>query len=150
MSVGSADLLLEAEGAAQASVAITGGEIAARSPGELFWRRFRADKVAVFSLGLIVVLVLAAIFAPLLVTLVGASGPNVQNPHALDQFGTPTGPSRHALWPFIVALGGLFAAGILGLVPQRRARHLLQGGIVAVTLGLAAAWSIGLWRYEGP
>ena len=34
-----------------------------------------------------------AVFAPLIVKLVGRPGPNVQNPNALDQFGTPTGPS---------------------------------------------------------
>jgi peptide/nickel transport system permease protein len=66
--------------------------IAARSPLELFWRRLKDDKVALASAGFIVFLVLCAIFAPLLVKLVGVTGPNVQNPDALDSFGTPTGP----------------------------------------------------------
>src|SRR5436853_1548681 len=67
--------------------------IAARSPFELFWRRFRQDKVALGALGFIVFLIICAVLAPVIVKVVGVTGPNVQNPHALDQFGTPTGPS---------------------------------------------------------
>ena len=69
-----------------------GQEIAARSPLELFWRRFRDDRVALVAGGLIVVLVLVAIFAPLLVKAFGLPGPNTQNVQALDQFGSPAGP----------------------------------------------------------
>jgi peptide/nickel transport system permease protein len=70
-----------------------GQEIAARSPLELFWRRFRDDKVAIVAGSFVVLLILMAIFAPLLVKLFGLQGPNTQNPQALDQFGSPAGPS---------------------------------------------------------
>ena len=70
-----------------------GQEIAARSPLELFWRRFRDDKVAIVAGSFVVLLILMAIFAPLLVKLFGLPGPNTQNPQALDQFGSPAGPS---------------------------------------------------------
>src|ERR1700687_1154650 len=93
MSVGSPDFLIEAEAAAEAGLEDFAGDITARSPLELFWRRFRVDRVALVSLAVIVLLILAAIFAPLIVKLVGAPGPNVQNTGALDQFGTPTGPN---------------------------------------------------------
>src|SRR5450755_87095 len=93
MSVGSPDLLIEAEAAAEAGLEPGYGDIAARSPLELFWRRFRTDRVAIASLIFILLLILAAVFAPLIVKLVGAPGPNVQNTGALDQFGTPTGPT---------------------------------------------------------
>jgi peptide/nickel transport system permease protein len=69
-----------------------GQEIAARSPLELFWRRFRDDKVAIVAGSFVVLLILMAIFAPLLVKLFGLPGPNTQNPQALDQFGSPAGP----------------------------------------------------------
>jgi peptide/nickel transport system permease protein len=78
------------EGAA-ASIG-AGGEIAAKSPMQLFWRRLRADKVAMGAAVVIVLLVLVAIFAPLVVKLVGAHPPNQRNPSALDEFGTATGP----------------------------------------------------------
>ena len=40
--------------------------MAARSPLQLFWRRFRKDKVALAALTFIVLLILVAIFAPLI------------------------------------------------------------------------------------
>ena len=84
MSIGTSELLAE-EAAAPFSVELSsGGEITARSPLQLFWRRFRSDRVAMVSLGFIVVLILVAIFAPLIVKLVGVSGPNTQNLNALD------------------------------------------------------------------
>jgi peptide/nickel transport system permease protein len=67
--------------------------IAARSPWQLFSRRFREDNLAIASLVFLALLVLVAIFAPLVVKLAGAPGPNVMDTNALDVFGTATGPS---------------------------------------------------------
>jgi peptide/nickel transport system permease protein len=67
--------------------------IAARSPWQLFSRRFREDNLALASLVFLALLVLVAIFAPLVVKLAGAPGPNVMDTNALDVFGTATGPS---------------------------------------------------------
>lgn len=146
MSVGAPELLVDAEAVVEAGFEPAGGEIAARSPLELFWRRFKADRVAVVSLGVIVVLVVSAIFAPLLVELVGAPGPNVQNTStALTQFGTPTGPSKNALWPFIV----LFAALVLELlafaIRARPLRRRVQLTIAGVAVPLAIVLAIVLW-----
>jgi len=60
---------------------------------QLFWRRFRRDKVALVALGFIAVLILCAIFATPITKLVGAPPPNVQETSSLDDFGLPTGPS---------------------------------------------------------
>jgi len=101
MSTGNPEILIEAEHIAEQSAGLVpeAAGITARSPMELFWRRFRSDKVAVASLVFIVLLILAAIFAPLIIKLVGAPGPNVQNTGALDpNFGTPTGPSSAHLF----------------------------------------------------
>lgn len=70
-----------------------GGEIAARSPLQLFWRRFRQDRVAVASGVIIVLLILLAIFAGVVVKILGLPGPNVENLNLTDQFGSPLGPS---------------------------------------------------------
>ena len=91
MSVG-AELLVEPEPTLE-NVEVVSGEITARSPWQLFWRRFRSDRVAMVSLGFIVLLVLVAILAGPLVQLIGVTGPNQPNLHALDAFGQPTGPS---------------------------------------------------------
>ena len=92
MSVGASELLVEGEASAGA-VELVRGEVSARSPTALFWRRFRSDRVAIASAAFIVLLILIAIFAPLIVKLLGLPGPSVQNPNLTDAFGTPLGPS---------------------------------------------------------
>jgi peptide/nickel transport system permease protein len=72
--------------------------IAARSPWQLFWRRFQEDKLALASLVFLALLVLVAIFAPLVIKIVGAPGPNVQESSSLDIFGTATGPSSQHIF----------------------------------------------------
>jgi peptide/nickel transport system permease protein len=72
--------------------------VAARSPLQLFWRRFRKDKVAMTALGFIVLLLAAAILAKPITKLVGAPPPSVQETSSLDDFGLPTGPSRDHLF----------------------------------------------------
>ena len=65
-----------------------------RTPWQLFWSRFRDDRIAVASLGFIAVLIVLAIFAPLVVSIAGEPGPDVRDTGALDPlFATPTGPS---------------------------------------------------------
>jgi peptide/nickel transport system permease protein len=73
--------------------------IPARSPWQLFWRRFREDRLAMAALVFLVVLILVAVFAPLVVKIFGAPGPNEQDTGALDPFfATPTGPSSAHLF----------------------------------------------------
>ena len=63
-----------------------GGEIAARSPLQLFWRRLRQDRVALAALVFIGILIVFALAAPLIVKLFGAPPPNQQSTKALDQY----------------------------------------------------------------
>jgi ABC-type dipeptide/oligopeptide/nickel transport system permease subunit len=132
----STDLLLEAPDVAEVST--VGADIAARSPLQLFWRRFRRDKVALTALGFIVVLVLVAILAPVICKIVGVPGPNVQNASALDQFGTPTGPS--ADHPFGVDTLGrdIFARVLYG------ARVSLEVAIIATALSVSIGVVVGM------
>jgi ABC-type dipeptide/oligopeptide/nickel transport system permease subunit len=91
MSVGTPDLLLDETEVG--AVDLVSDEIAARSPWELFARRFREDKFALAGIIFLVILILVAIFAPLVCKLVGAPGPYYADQNALDLFGQPTGPS---------------------------------------------------------
>src|SRR5829696_10204148 len=89
MSTGTSELL-HSEGSGVATDEVLSGEeraITARSPLQLFWRRFRRDKVAMAALGFIVLLILVALTAPLIVKAVGAPDPNTQSTAALDDFG---------------------------------------------------------------
>ena len=72
--------------------------VAARSPLQLFWRRFRRDKVAMTALVFIVILIATAVLAAPITKLVGAPPPNEQQTSALDDFGLPEGPSREHLF----------------------------------------------------
>src|SRR5919198_4358195 len=98
MSTGTSELLA-GESAEVATEALSGEErqITARSPLQLFWRRFRRDKVAIVAMGFIVLLIVIAILAPLIVKAVGAPNPNTQSTSALDAFGLPSGPSSKHL-----------------------------------------------------
>ncbi len=59
MSVGTAETFLEPDSTLE-SIELSGGEIEARTPWQAFWRRFRADRVAMVSAVFIVLLLLVA------------------------------------------------------------------------------------------
>jgi peptide/nickel transport system permease protein len=98
MSFGAAEILPGGGGGLSFGDPGSGALIAGRSPRELFWRRFRRDRLALISLAFIVVLILVALAAPLVVRVLGLPGPYVQNLNLTDQFGSPLGPS--AAHPF--------------------------------------------------
>lgn len=67
--------------------------IVGRSPWQLFWLRFRQDRFALAGLAVILLLVLVAVFAPLVANLVG-HGPNqLFQRETTDVFGIPEGPT---------------------------------------------------------
>ena len=104
--------------------------ITARSPLQLFWRRLRRDRVAMAALGFIVLLILVAIFAPLIVAILGAPDPKQQNSSALDLFGGPTGPTADH-WFGVDQLGrDIFSRTIYG------ARVSLEVALIATGLAV--------------
>ena len=91
MSIGGAELL--PAGGAGIGLLEAADDIAARTPAQLFWRRFRRDRVAIASLAFISLLIVVAIAAPLVISILGLPGPNVQNLNLTDSFGSPLGPT---------------------------------------------------------
>ncbi len=142
MSIGS-ELLIEAEATVE-SVEVVPGEVTARSPLELFWRRFRSDRVAIVSLVFIALLILVALLAHPIVSLFGVSGPNSPNTSALDAFGQPTGPS--GAHPFGVDELGrdLLARVIYGARVSLEIAFIATG--VAVLIGVAIGTVAGFFR----
>ena len=145
MSTGAVDL--SRAGPGQDPTSPTDGAIAAiaaRSPLELFWRRLKRDKVALAAGVFVVLLVFAAVFAPLIVKLVGTTGPNDQNPNALDSFGTPTGPSADHIFGVDTLGRDVFARVLYG------ARVSLQVAILAtaisVFIGVITGMIAGYYR----
>jgi peptide/nickel transport system permease protein len=115
-----------------------GIEIAARSPWQLFWRRLKDDKVALAALAFIILLILLAIFAPLVIKLVGARPPNEQSTKYLDSFGTPTGPSSHNIFGVDQLGRDLFSRVLYG------ARVSLEVAIIATALSMLIGTVVGL------
>jgi peptide/nickel transport system permease protein len=146
MSTGTSELL-HSEGSGIATDQVLTGEerqITARSPLQLVWRRFRRDKVAMAAFGFIILLVLVAIFAPLIVKAVGAPDPNVQDTNALDDFGLPAGPSADHLFGVDQIGRDVFARTIYG------ARISLIVALIAtaliVAIGTVAGMVAGFYR----
>ena len=134
MSTGATELLPGAGGRLDFPDLAGATSIAACSPLQLFWRRFRRDRVALVSLGFIFMLIGVAIAAPLIVSLLGLPGPYVQNPNLTDSFGSPLGPS----------LAHPFGVDQLG---QDVASRVIYGTRVALEVGIlgtAVATLIGV------
>lgn len=138
MSIGSATELLAEPDASVDAIELVAGDVAARSPRQLFWRRFRADRVAMGSATVIILLILIAIFAPLLIKLLGLPAPNVQDPNATDAFGSPLGPT--GAHPFGADQVGrdVLSRVIYG------SRVSLEVGIIGTALATAIGTVIGL------
>jgi peptide/nickel transport system permease protein len=126
-------------------VATAGAPVAALSPMQLFWRRFRKDKVAMTSLVFIVVLIFVAIFAPLIVKLLGLPGPNQQNINALDAFGQPAGPSSAHIMGVDELGRDIFARVLYGARISLEVAFISTGVavVVGVTLGMVAGYFRG-------
>jgi peptide/nickel transport system permease protein len=120
-------------------------DVAARSPLQLFWRRFRRDRVAMVAMVFIVVLILLAVAAPLVVKLFNVTGPNQQNIGALDSFGSPSGPSSvHPLG--VDDLGrDMLARVIYGARVSLEVAFIATGiaVIIGVTIGVVAGFFRG-------
>lgn len=120
-------------------------EIAARSPLELFWRRIRDDRVALVALSFVVLLVIIAIFAPLIVKLFGAPPPDAQSTAALDQrFGSPTGPSSKHLFGVDQLGRDVFSRVIYGARVSLEVAILSTG--IAVIAGVVVGMVAGFFR----
>jgi peptide/nickel transport system permease protein len=115
-----------------------GGDVAARSPLQLFWRRFRRDRVAVIAGGVVTTLIVIAVLAPLVVAILGLPGPNVENLNLTDSFGSPLGPST--AHPFGVdQLGEDVASRVI-----YGTRVSLEVGIIGTAISTFIGVTVGL------
>jgi len=119
-------------------------DIAARSPLQLFLRRFREDRVAVAAAWFIVILIALAVLSPVIRSLVGAPDPNAQNPNALDVFGTPTGPSSDH-WFGVDPLGrDVFSRVLAGAAVSLQVAFIATG--ISLVIGTALGMIAGYYR----
>ena len=146
MSTGQPPTELRTDEDVDAILAESGAEraVVARSPGQLFWRRFRRDKVAMLALGFIVALIFMAFFAPVITSVAGTPDPQVQNSNALDLFGSPTGPSGEH--PFGVDRIGrdVFSRTVYGARVSLEVALISTG--IAVIIGTIVGLFAGFYR----
>jgi peptide/nickel transport system permease protein len=122
--------------------------IVGKSPWELFWARFRKDRAAIGGLAFIVLLVLAALCAPLIARYVVHHGPNDLYIHEpvkmVNQFGLPLGPNKSFWFGADRAGRDLFIRVLYG------ARTSLLVGVAAtgfaVILGVTLGMIAGFYR----
>lgn len=115
-------------GGAEPSSSIIG-----RTPWQIFWSRFRRDKVALVAAGFLVLLAIAAISAPLIADLVG-HGQNALYRETLDEIGLPTvGPSAEFYFGVDTSGRDVFVRTIYGARTSLTVALLATG--IAVVLG---------------
>ncbi|TMK32223.1 MAG: ABC transporter permease, partial [Actinobacteria bacterium] len=132
----------ELEAGVEVSAAVIG-----RSPWELFWRRFRRDKVALLGVAFIAILLLLAITAPLIARFVVHHGPNELNQDLTNEIGLPAvGPSGN-YWFGVDTLGrDVFVRTIYGARTSLTVAFFATGlavgiGIIMGTLaGFFGGW----------
>ncbi len=144
MSIGGIDALPAAGGGKGLDFLDLGGDIAARSPLQLFWRRFRRDRVAQASGAFIVLLILVAILAPLVVELLGLPSPYTQNPSLSGPFGEPFGPN--GAHPFGVDPLGQDVASRVIYGTRVSLEVGVIGTAIATTIGVTLGLLAGYYR----
>jgi peptide/nickel transport system permease protein len=137
--------LLSAENSGVDEVVAGKSAVAARSPLQLFWRRFRKDKVALTAGAFIFLLILVAAFAPLIRNVLGTPAPNVGNTAALDDFGLPSGPSSEHFFGVDVLGRDIFSRVLDGARVSLLVAFIGTGLSVAigVTMGMIAGFYRG-------
>jgi peptide/nickel transport system permease protein len=119
------------------------GEVEGKTPWQLFWLRFRKDKVALTGLGFVILLTLLALSAPLVSSLVG-HGANELFQDRVNDIGLPDGPSGD-FWFGNDGVGrDAFVRTIYG-TRTSLAVAVLAGGI-ALTLGVVLGICAGYFR----
>jgi peptide/nickel transport system permease protein len=112
--------------------------IVGRSPSQLFWMRFRQDRFALAGLAVILLLVLLAICAPLVASLVG-HGPNeLFQRETTDIFGIPEGPNSSFWFGADNSGRDVFVRTVYG------ARVSLLVGVLATLIAVVVGGALGV------
>jgi peptide/nickel transport system permease protein len=121
--------------------------VVGRSPSQLFWRRFRQDKFALFGIGFIIFMILLAICAPLIETHVVKHDVNSTRYFRVmtDEFGLPKGPNGQFWFGADTVGRDLFVRVLYGARTSLLIAFLATGiaVVIGVTLGMAAGFYRG-------
>jgi peptide/nickel transport system permease protein len=115
-----------------------------KTPWQLFWRRFKRDKVALVGGILIIALIVVALLAPLIARVIG-HGPNELFDSATNEFGLPVGPSAKFWFGADHSGRDVFVRTIYGARTSLAVAFLATGiaTLIGVTLGVVAGYVAG-------
>jgi peptide/nickel transport system permease protein len=123
-------------------------EIKGKTPWQLFWARFKEDKLALLGVAFVIVLILLAFTAPLFARFTG-HGPNSLefSRQMTDEFGIPKGPNFDLKFYFGADLVGrdLFVRVIYGTRTSLLVAVVATGisGAIGIVLGITAGYFRG-------
>jgi peptide/nickel transport system permease protein len=123
-------------------------EIKGKTPWQLFWARFKQDKLALLGVAFVIVLILLAFTAPLFARFTG-HGPNSLefSRQMTDEFGIPKGPNFDLKFYFGADLVGrdLFVRVIYGTRTSLLVAVVATGisGAIGIVLGITAGYFRG-------
>jgi peptide/nickel transport system permease protein len=119
-------------------------QVVGRSPGELFWRRFRRDKVAITGIAFLVMMIILALSAPLFAALVGHGPNDVYLREATNELGLPLGPSGEFWFGADKAGRDLFIRVLYGARTSLIVAFLATG--ISLVIGVSTGLVAGFYR----
>jgi peptide/nickel transport system permease protein len=115
------------------------GQVVGRSPGQLFWRRFRRDKFALAGIVFIAIMVILALTAPLFAQFTGHAPNDTSHlREATNELGLPIGPTSEFWFGADTAGRDIFIRVLYG------ARTSLTVALVATGISLVIGVFLGL------
>jgi peptide/nickel transport system permease protein len=125
-----------------------GAVVVGKSPSQIFWGRFKRDRVALVGVGFIVLLIVVALAAPIITASIQHRGPNDLSlrTEMTNEFGLPLGPNGDYWFGADRAGRDLFIRVLYGARTSLLVAIVATGIAVAigVTLGITAGY-FGRW-----
>jgi ABC-type dipeptide/oligopeptide/nickel transport system permease subunit len=142
------------EAAAQPEATLAGGgvSVAGRSLWQIVWIRFKRDKLAIAGLIIVILLVLMAVFAPLLVKLFGHP-PNEFHSDLIDPtFARPKGNFGGISWDYLLGVEPVNGRDVFSRIVYGARISLLVAFlatllsvVIGTTAGVIAGYAGGRW-----
>jgi len=119
--------------------------VVARSPRQLFWQRFKQDKVAIFGGILVIFMSLVALFAPVISESIAHHDFDEQFRNRINDFGTPLGPNEEFIFGNDDLGRDVFVRTVYGARVSLKIAILATGIelVIGVMLGMIAGFGRG-------